>query len=168
MNKVDVLRSIRFGERIAEEELDQLEKYFVATDQWTRVFAGEVDVIYGAKGSGKSAIYALIDKRQSELFDRGIVVRSAENVRGNTAFQEVLGDPPPSERSFVDLWKLYFLIITASSLREYGILDRNSRALIEALEKAQLLPEAASLSQLFQRAKRLIWSYVFPEKESVE
>ena len=82
MNKVDVLRQIRFGERIAEEELDELEKYFVATDQWTRVFEGEVDVIYGAKGSGKSAIYALIDKRQNDLFDRGILVQGAENVRG--------------------------------------------------------------------------------------
>ena len=58
--KLDVLRNIRFGERIAEDELNELEKYFVATDQWARVYSGEVDIIYGSKGAGKSAIYALI------------------------------------------------------------------------------------------------------------
>lgn len=168
MKKIEILKQLRFGERIAEEELDNLEKYFVATDQWSRVFSGEVDVIYGSKGSGKSAIYALIDKRQSDLFDRKILIKGAENVRGNTAFKEVLGDPPPSERSFIELWKLYFLIISASTLREYGISDEKSQALTSALEKAQLLPEAASLGQIFQRAKRLIWSYVFPDRESVE
>lgn len=167
-NKLLVLREIRFGERIAEDELNELEKYFVATDQWSRVYSGEVDIIYGAKGAGKSAIYALIDKRQNELFDRRILVKSAENVRGNTAFSELFSDPPPSERNFVDLWKLYFLIIAASTLREFGITGQRSDALIEALEKAELLPKQASLGQLFFRAKKLLWSYIFPETQSVE
>lgn len=168
LDKSKILKNLRFGERIAEEELDDLERYFVATDQWSRVFSGEVDVVYGSKGAGKSAIYALIDKRQDELFDRGIVVRSAENVRGNTAFKEVLGDPPPSERSFIDLWKLYLLIISTNAIRDYGISDKNTEHLISALTEANLLPKSASLGQLFQQAKKLIWSYVFPEKESVE
>lgn len=167
MDKSEVLKNLRFGERIAEEELDDLERYFVATDQWARVFSGEVDVVYGSKGAGKSAIYALIDKRQDELFDRNILVRGAENVRGNTAFKEVLGDPPPSERSFIELWKLYFLMLATSAIREYGISDRNTKSLINALTEAELLPEKASLGQLFQRAKTVIWSYVFPERESV-
>lgn len=132
------------------------------------MYSGEVDIVYGAKGAGKSAIYALIDKRQNELFDRKILVKSAENIRGNTAFAEILSDPPPTERNFVDLWKLYFLIITASTLREYGILDGKSIALISALEEANLLPQEASLGQLFHRAKQLIWSYIFPDAESVE
>ncbi|SDF00809.1 hypothetical protein SAMN05421720_12214 [Rhodospira trueperi] len=166
--KTNILRNMRFGERIAEEELSELEKYFVATDQWNRVYAGEVDIVYGSKGSGKSAIYALIDKRHDELFDRGILVKSAENVRGNTAFTEIIADPPPSERNFVDLWKLYFLIITASTLREFGINNKRSTALVEALERAQLLPQQASLAQFFHRAKKLIWSYILPARESVE
>lgn len=168
MKKVDVLKALRFGERIAEEELNELEKYFVATDQWNRVFSGEVDIVYGAKGAGKSAIYALIDKRQDELFDRKILIKSAENVRGNTAFSEIISDPPPSERDFVVLWKLYILIIICSSIREYGISDRSSAPLIRALETAELLPKEASLGQLFNRAKKFIWSYLFPDRESVE
>lgn len=123
MIKLEILKAMRFGERIAEEELNDLEKYFVATDQWNRVYSGEVDVVYGPKGSGKSAIYTLLDKKKTELFDRNILICSAENLRGSTAFSEIVSDPPPSERSFVALWKLYFLIISASTLREYGVLN---------------------------------------------
>ncbi len=168
MIKLEILKAMRFGERIAEEELNDLEKYFVATDQWNRVYSGEVDVVYGPKGSGKSAIYTLLDKKKTELFDRNILICSAENLRGSTAFSEIVSDPPPSERSFVALWKLYFLIISASTLREYGVLNEDAKGLIAALEKADLLPVKGSLAQFFKSAKRLIWSYISSDVESVD
>lgn len=168
ISKLDVLKKIRFGERIAEDELGQLEKYFVATDQWNRVYSGEVDVVYGPKGSGKSALYALIDKKQDALFDRKIILGNAENIRGSTAFADIISEPPPSERSFIALWKLYFLILTTSALRDFGISNSSSRELIAALERAELLPENGSLAQFFRAARRQIWGYLFPERESVE
>lgn len=167
-SKMDVLKGLRFGERIAEEELNDLERYFVATDQWNRVYSGEVDIIYDSKGAGKSAIYALIDKRQDDLFDRNILVRGAENIRGATAFSDLIPDPPPTERSFVDLWKTYFLVLCVSTLREYAVRDENAKSLITALEEADLLPQDGSLSSYFKQARALVWSYIFPEKESVE
>jgi ABC-type lipoprotein export system ATPase subunit len=57
MNKKDLLNSITFGQRVAEEEGDFLATYFVETDQWKRLYSGEVDIVYGPKGSGKSALY---------------------------------------------------------------------------------------------------------------
>ncbi|WP_299144760.1 hypothetical protein [uncultured Tateyamaria sp.] len=167
-DKLSVLKSIRFGERIAEDELNDLEKYFVATDQWNRVYNGEADVVYGSKGAGKSAIYALVDRRQNELFDRGILVKSAENVRGNTVFSDLVADPPPSERVFVDLWKLYFLLLTASTIRDFGLENDEGKALIKALEQAELLPQKGTLSQYFKAARKQIWAYIFPDVESVE
>ncbi len=168
MMKIDILKSLRFGERIAEDELNDLEKYFVATDQWNRVFSGEVDIVYGPKGSGKSALYALLDKRKDALFDKNILVQGPENLCGNTAFADLLSDPPPTERSFIELWKLYLLILSVSSIKEYGINARGSEELIDAITDAGLLPAEASLGQMFKRARSLIWSYIFPERESVE
>src|SRR5207237_881456 len=55
-----VLRTLNFGQRIAEDERDYLARYFVETDQWRRMYSGEVDIVYGAKGSGKSALYFLL------------------------------------------------------------------------------------------------------------
>ena len=54
MNKRDVLAAITFGHRIAEDEVDTLISYFVETDQWRKVISGQVDVVYGPKGSGKA------------------------------------------------------------------------------------------------------------------
>ena len=71
MDKRAILQSCKFGERVAEEESSELEKYFVETDQWARTYRGEVDVIYGPKGSGKSALYSLLIQRTNHLFDRG-------------------------------------------------------------------------------------------------
>src|SRR5450755_4451250 len=89
MNKREILTDITFGARVAEEEAEKLGEYFVETDQWRRIFAGLVDIVYGPKGSGKSALYSLLLQRESELFDRGILVTPAENPRGATAFREL-------------------------------------------------------------------------------
>jgi len=60
LTRRDVLQTLSFGERIAEEEVKALAKYFVDTEQWRRISSGNVDVVYGPKGSGKSALYALL------------------------------------------------------------------------------------------------------------
>jgi hypothetical protein len=57
VSKKDILERVSFGKRIAEEEVDDLAQYFVETNQWRQIFAGEKDVVFGDKGAGKSAIY---------------------------------------------------------------------------------------------------------------
>src|SRR5438128_1812460 len=97
METVDILRSLNFGERVAEEE-GALENYFVETNQWAKIAQGQVDIIYGPKGSGKSALYYLLLKKQAELKRRGIELIAGENPRGETAFRALVADPPTSER----------------------------------------------------------------------
>src|ERR1700722_10577731 len=63
MTKHDILAATTFGQRIAEEEADELVSYFVETDQWQKVISGDVDVVYGPKGSGKSALYSPLKKK---------------------------------------------------------------------------------------------------------
>ena len=73
MDRMQLLKSISFGERVAEDETTALAKYFVETDQWDRILKGEIDVVRGEKGSGKSAIYSLLVARTDDLFDKGIL-----------------------------------------------------------------------------------------------
>ena len=93
IDKHEILRSVSFGQRVAEEETDVLATYFVETDQWVRLFRGELDVIYGPKGAGKSALYSLLLAKSGELFDRNIVLVAGENQRGATAFRNLATDP---------------------------------------------------------------------------
>lgn len=116
MNKRDVLTELTFGQRIAEDEADALGSYFVETDQWRKVISGEADVVYGPKGSGKSALYSLLRFRRDELRQRGVVPAAGENVRGAPVFEDLVADPPASEEQFRTLWKLYFLSMIGAAV----------------------------------------------------
>ena len=96
MNKRDVLAATTSE----EQEADDLVAYFVETEQWRKVVSGEVDVVYGPKGSGKSALYSLLRNKRGELLLRGIVPTAGENVRGTPVFEDLVADPPASEEQF--------------------------------------------------------------------
>ena len=44
MTKREVLASLTFAQRIAEDEADALVSYFVETEQWRKIVSGEADV----------------------------------------------------------------------------------------------------------------------------
>lgn len=150
LSKVEVLRKTSFGQRTAEEEQEKLRNYFVETEYWRQVFQGEVDIVYGPKGSGKSAIYSLITQSSNELFDRNIIVVPGENPQGAPAFKGIGDNPPQSEHEFVSLWKLYILTLCGQAIKDYGIINKKSSSLIEVLEDSNLLPKTFSLSKVLK------------------
>lgn len=166
-DKLELLRSLEIGARVAEEEAEKLEKYFVETDQWRQMESGKVDVVYGPKGSGKSALYTLLNKRQDEFFDRGILLAAGENVRGATVFRSVVSNPPPSELAFQYLWKLYCLTLIASTLRDYGIKQGHASDLISSLTKANLLPPTSGLPAIFKAVTSYLTGWMSRDPKSV-
>lgn len=52
-----LLESISFGASAAENEFRDLEHYYLKTDQYQRALRGEVRLVVGRKGSGKTAIF---------------------------------------------------------------------------------------------------------------
>jgi hypothetical protein len=143
---------VDFGQRIAEDEGDTLDAYFVETDNWRRVFAGDIDIIYGPKGSGKSALYSLLVARTDQLFDRKVILVPGENLRGTPAFRDLLIDPPASEREFTSLWKLYFLSLLVAAFEEFGFGGDKARHLRDVLTQERLIKGKQSLTALVQTA----------------
>jgi len=161
--KVDVVRDISFGQRVAEEERQDLAGYFVETEHWRRVWAGDVDVVFAPKGGGKSAIYSMLVSRDGELFDRGVFLAAAENPTGAPAFQEVRLSPPTTEAEFVGLWKLYFLALTAQTLHvDYDLRGESIARLVEALRDAGLLAGDMAKRRVVQRAMDYVKRYFNP------
>ena len=159
-----ILQAITFGHRIAEDEIDELASYFVETDQWRRIFAGEIDVVYGPKGSGKSAIYFLLLNNKEALAERGISIVAAENPRGAPAFKDLVEDPPTSESEFRGLWKLYILALVGDQLRQANPTSAEAHELIDALREAGLLEEdGLSLSRLIKAALNYVRRLLSPE-----
>jgi hypothetical protein len=152
--KKDVLAQVHFGQRIAEQESKQLLGYFVETDQWKSILRGEVDVIYGAKGSGKSAIYSLLLNHQKLLEEQGISTVPAENPQGDAVFEDLKVDPPASEREFRGLWKLYFVCLIGNYFRAARITNGPAKEVMAILEEAELLPPEEGLKGVLHSVLR--------------
>lgn len=61
------LQKLDFGSSAAENEMRDLQHYYLKTDAYWRAMRGEVQLIVGRKGSGKSAIFLQIrDKERSK------------------------------------------------------------------------------------------------------
>jgi len=150
MTKKELLEKISFGESIAEQEADKLKDYFFQTDFWRSVRSGKNDIVYGAKGAGKSAIYMSLVNDIDNLFDESILVSLAENPQGNTAFSNLTNDPPTSETEFIRLWKLYFLVITSRVLEEYDIKDKSASKIRQILTDCNLVPAQNKLASFLK------------------
>lgn len=159
----DLLNSADFGARVAEDEVDALAEYFVETSQWRRVYAGERDVVLGPKGSGKSALYSLVVQKSDELMGRNILVVQAENPEGDPVFRSVAADPPTTEDEFEGLWKLYFLSLIGSVLKDWDVQNKSAEVVYSALEAAGLLQGEITLSTRLQAVREYVKRYFNPQ-----
>jgi hypothetical protein len=161
----DVLTQAEFGSQIAEDEVDDLHSYFVETEQWRRLLAGDVDIVFGAKGSGKSALYSLLVAQKEKLrLGRRTLFIAAENPRGTPAFRDLTTEPPLSEEHFRGLWKLYFLSISANYIRHHLEVNRkvitDATFVIDFLTANQLLSPNVTLLTRLKAALTYIRKYL--------
>lgn len=160
MNKKEILKRTTFGERIAEDEIENLRNYFVTTEDWRLLFENEIDIIYGTKGAGKSALFSILDSKNEELFDRNILLTTAENPRGNTVFEGLTSSPPTSEVEFVRLWKLYFLIITVSEIEDWGLSNKKLDEIKGILQESNLIPFRKGLKSILKLCRDYVKHFI--------
>ncbi|MCL6406973.1 hypothetical protein EXT70_15020 [Dickeya dadantii] len=160
------LDKISFGERVAEQESERLSNYFVKTQQWESLYSGDVDIIFGAKGSGKSALYTLLLKRNDDFKNKNTVLLSAEKPTGQTVFSDVSDEPPTAEKEFVTLWKIYFLQIICDWLLSNGHNKGNAKVVIDKLIASGLIKQRNTLKAFVNSAMKFAKQLV--NLESVE
>lgn len=149
----DTLRTVSFGQRVAEQEADALKAYFVQTDQWRRIIAGEVDIIFGPKGAGKSAIYSLLVQSEETLLRQRTLVRAGEKPQGLPAFSDVVLDPPNSEAEWRALWTAYFLCLVADTLADEQIAVPEALRVRRALADLKLIPHDRTVDGFLRTAR---------------
>ena len=162
MSKRSVIQSIGFGSDVAEHEAKELARYFVETDQWARISAGQVDLIYGAKGSGKSAIYHLMMNKKQEFKDRKILLISAENPDEDPAFTEISADLPTAEAEFKGLWKLYLCSVAAIRARDAGVKNAQLDEVLTYLAELGLVEGHVSLNTIVRRISDYVARFFKP------
>lgn len=147
------LTGLSFGERVAENEAEHLSQYFVKTEQWNSLLSGNVDVIFGSKGSGKSALYTLLNNEKNSLKKKGIVLLSVENPTGQTVFSDITSAPPTSESEFKALWKIYLCQLIVNWLMDNDLCDGDSEIVAMYLIDTNLIEDDNTLRKLLNRAK---------------
>ena len=165
MDRLQLLKQLSFGSQVAEDEVASLQEYFVRTEQWSRIARGDIDIVRGEKGAGKSALYLLLNKNKDDLFDQGIMLVSGENPRGTTVFKDLIADPPASEREFIVLWKLYILVITCFEMRSFGIDGGAIGGVYGALEEVGLLERELNLPGLLRSVQSFARRLLSPKME---
>ncbi len=177
---IDILENLNFGSSVAEDETKNLQHYFVNTRFWRQINDDRYDIVLGAKGSGKSAIYlSLLHKSAEFLEEKKVVLVEAENPRGDTVFAllntatrstryENPGKEALIEEDIIDFWKLYFLTIMVAKLRSIGFKGKQFVVIESLLENAGLLPKTFSIYDVFNNvlhAVRQIFSLQFFQPE---
>lgn len=141
------LEEVTFGNQVAENEASFLSTYFVETQPWKKLFKGEVDVIFGSKGAGKSALYTLLLHKQNSLYERNIFLISAEKPTGKTVFSDISTEPPTQENEFITLWKVYFCQLIVNWLIENEMCEGAAKKVADKLVEAGLIEEKTQLRE---------------------
>ena len=66
MTNLEILQSIDLGNSVAEFD-EALENYFIETDIFRKIQQDDVDIIAGDKGTGKTALFRILQRRYTEI-----------------------------------------------------------------------------------------------------
>ncbi|MES2288179.1 MAG: hypothetical protein V4530_00465 [Pseudomonadota bacterium] len=122
-----ILQTLTLGASAAENEFRDLSTYFVETSEYLRAARGEINVITGRKGSGKSAIFFQV--RDTARLRKGSVnVDLKPESHQLSNFREQIistGGAGVFEHTIAAFW--YFVALSEMLLNIYRRLQSNSR-----------------------------------------
>jgi hypothetical protein len=154
----DVLRTLDLGNSVAEHD-EALERYFVETEAFRRLVRDEGDIVAGDKGTGKTALYRILQRRYRGIDDlRGVEVISAFNPVGNPVFQRLAEGDVLEEGQYTSIWKAYFLSLIGNwllAIYEDGLTEP-MRSLDGLLGRLGLRSKDASANAVFSGLVNLV------------
>ncbi len=166
----EILKELDLGNSVAEFD-ESLEKYFVETSTFRDLVRDRIDVVAGDKGTGKTAIYKVLQRRYRELpelADTEII--TAFNPTGNPVFQRLVHEEPLSEGQYRGVWKTYFLSLIGNwALNIAGEETSESfKSLHLLLERTGLRANDDTPQTIFNRLANTIHRVLNPKTAEVE
>lgn len=165
MNVSEILKIMDLGNSVAEFD-EALEKYFVETEAFDALVQDRIDVVAGDKGTGKTAIFKILEKRYRQFEElRDVEIVSAFNPSGNPVFQRLVHEQALTEGQYRSVWKAYFFTLIgnwALNIAGKSASERFSR-LNEILESAGLRINDDTPSTVFGRLVNSVNRFLNPE-----
>lgn len=146
----ELLENITLGTVAAERDTNLVD-WFVSTLAFRRVTGGDISLVLGAKGTGKTAIYRVLVENQG--FIEGLeedMVTPTSDIQGISDFHQLLRVAHGEPENYRQLWKLYFaLLLGRRLLAGSQVSDINSSRLRGLFHNTGLFPDSA-ISRLGQ------------------
>lgn len=161
----ELLAKLDLGNSVAEFDSD-LQSYFVETQTFRALVKGDVDIIAGDKGTGKTALYRVLRERYRDFPDLSqIEIIPAFNPAGNPVFQRLGQMPTLTEGQYTTIWKSYFLSLVGNWLLEIvgGFDTDNLRKLDEILNQIGLRSADDKAQTVFSKLLNLVNRLLHPK-----
>lgn len=153
---MSLLQALQVGAPIAEDDGLLFVSRVETSIMWDLI-ADNIDIIQGTKGSGKSALYQLVNIFSTQMLtDRRIAVIKAVDTKGDPIFQRVRQDFESfSETDFENFWRIYFISLVTTQFtagRQYAHLLRDAHQELRTfrrLAKQQNFPVTTGAFSLY-------------------
>lgn len=166
----DVLRILDVGSSVAEFD-KSLEKYFVENEAFHALVNDDADVIAGDKGTGKTAVYRILQKRFGSIPRlKGVEVLAGFNPAGNPIFQKLVQQQALTEGQYVSVWKAYVLSLVGNWIVEIAGENQseNFQRLSKLLTDTGLRSRDEKPETIFSKLINSIQRVLLPKKAEVE
>lgn len=163
----DILRELDLGSSVAEHDA-ALEDYFIETDVFAALVEDRRDTIAGDKGTGKTALYRILQKRYATLL-ADVEVLPGFNPAGAPVFQRLVEHEPLAEGQYMTIWKAYFLSLVGNwilQLNEGGF-SHKMKELDALLRKTGLHSADDSASTIFSQIVNLFRRLANPKSAEI-
>lgn len=165
-----LLQNLDVGSSVAEFDRG-LERYFVETPTFRALVSDKADVIAGDKGTGKTALFQILQKRHGQISElKDIVILPGFNPTGNPVFQRLAQQPPLKEAEYATIWKAYVLSLVGNwLLRLYdGTFTENMKKLDELLRKLNMRSEDDAANTIFSKILNTLARFFKPSAAQTE
>ncbi|MFY4696768.1 P-loop ATPase, Sll1717 family [Burkholderia glumae] len=166
----EVLRDLDLGNSVAEFD-KSLEKYFVENEAFHSLINGKKDIVAGDKGTGKTALYRILQNRYGSIPElKGIEVIAGFNPAGNPVFQRLVREPILSEGQYISVWKAYIFSLIGNWLLGIAGEDYsdNFKFLAATLEETDLRSKDDTAENIFRKITNIIQLFFKPKSAEIE
>jgi hypothetical protein len=169
MKMIEIVRKLDLGSSVAEFD-EALEKYFVETEAFKAVVSGRFDIIAGDKGTGKTAMYRILERRHRSIPELdNVEIVTGFNPSGNPVFQRLVQEAPLTEGQYRSVWKAYiFSLIGNWALEVAGNSSPRFERLDKILTDTSLRSQDDTPSTVFSRLVNAIRNYLHPKSIGAE
>jgi len=132
MTRRDILTKIDLGSSVAEFDKN-LQDYFVETHVFQQIVTEKGDIISGDKGTGKTALYRILQDRYRGFPSlESVELIPAFNPTGESIFKILASEPARSEGYYQIIWKSYIIALVGNAYLSF--FEASSTATLRELD----------------------------------